>query len=185
MQLKTPRASPRGEKVGEYEISALQCHPRFRKLNSRTRIVTGPTYLKSRSFSLAPSRFIVYSSFTARTEQTELHLTRPKGHLEKNPAISRESAMPIDVLVTISPKPGKEKRVGEILTSVTESVKVTEPDTLNYHSYSTNGDEEGTVDYVVHIRYEDIVVVISAKQLSMSWDLGLTCLGVGLRTKKL
>lgn len=69
--------------------------------------------------------------------------------------------MPIDVLVTISPKPGKEKRVGEILTSLTESIKVTEPDTLNYHSYSTNSDEEGTVDYVVHIRYEEIVVVVN------------------------
>jgi hypothetical protein len=66
-----------------------------------------------------------------------------------------ESAMPLDVLVTIPPKPSKEKRVSEILTWVTERVKATEPDTLNYHSYSTKGDEEGTVDYVVHIRYEE------------------------------
>lgn len=38
------------------------------------------------------------------------------------------------------------------MASVTESAKATEPHTLNYHSYSTTGDEEGTVDYVVQIR---------------------------------
>jgi hypothetical protein len=90
--------------------------------------------------------------------------------------------MPVDVLVIISPKPGKEKRVGEVLATATESVKASEPYTLNYHSYSTKGDEEGTMDYVVHIRYEEIVAGINrvsrssppfiAKQLTASWGLG-------------
>jgi hypothetical protein len=92
--------------------------------------------------------------------------------------------MPVDVLVIISPRPGKEKRTGEVLTSATESIKASEPYTLNYHSYTTKGDEEGTMDYVVHIRYEDCVAGINraprsstlfiAKQLTAFLGFGLT-----------
>lgn len=74
-------------------------------------------------------------------------------HKEAN---SRKDKMPPrrpNVLVIISPSQGKEKRVGEILTSVTDKVKEDEPDTLNYYVYRSLADGEGNVHYVVGMKY--------------------------------
>jgi quinol monooxygenase YgiN len=60
--------------------------------------------------------------------------------------------MPIDVLVLIPAKPGKEKRGVEVLTDAIERIRIEEPYTLSYHWYRTQGDEENTVDFVVYGR---------------------------------
>lgn len=60
--------------------------------------------------------------------------------------------MPLDLLVFILPKPGKEKRVAELLTTHTENVRAEEPYTLSYHTYKCQGEEGSTVDYVVYAR---------------------------------
>ncbi len=61
--------------------------------------------------------------------------------------------MTIEVLAIIAAKPGKEERVAELMKWVTEEVKKNEPDTSMYHAYSTTGDEQGTTDYVIHMRF--------------------------------
>ena len=61
--------------------------------------------------------------------------------------------MTVEVLAIIAAKPGKEERVAELVKWVTEEVKKNEPDTSMYHAYSTTGDEQGTTDYVVHMRF--------------------------------
>ena len=60
--------------------------------------------------------------------------------------------MPLEVLVIISPKPGKEERSKEVLKWGTEEAHKTESDTSMYHTYSTKGDNEGETDYIVHMR---------------------------------
>lgn len=60
--------------------------------------------------------------------------------------------MPLDVLIFVSPNPGKEQRVAEILTSLTEKVRAEEPYTLNYHSYKCQSEEMDLIDYVVYGR---------------------------------
>lgn len=64
--------------------------------------------------------------------------------------------MTIEVLAIIAAKPGKEERVAEVVKWMTEEVKKNEPDTSMYHAYSTTGDEQGTTDYVVHMRFGTI-----------------------------
>ena len=61
--------------------------------------------------------------------------------------------MTVEVLVIIAAKPGKEERIAELVKWVTEEVKKNEPDTSMYHAYSTTGEEQGTTDYVVHMRF--------------------------------
>lgn len=60
--------------------------------------------------------------------------------------------MPLEVLVIIPSKPGKEERCAELVKMVTEEAQKTESDTLMYHAYSTAGDNEGETDYIVHMR---------------------------------
>lgn len=60
--------------------------------------------------------------------------------------------MPLDVLVIVSPRLGKEHRVGELVKWVTEEVRATEPEVYKYHTYTTDGDEAGQMDYVVNFR---------------------------------
>ena len=60
--------------------------------------------------------------------------------------------MPLEVLVFVSPKPGKEKRGEEILTTATEKIRSEEPYTLNYHWYKYQSEEENCVDYIVYAR---------------------------------
>jgi hypothetical protein len=61
--------------------------------------------------------------------------------------------MALEILVIIPPKPGKEERVAELVKWTTEEAKKNEPETSMYHAYSTTGDEQGTTDYIVHLRY--------------------------------
>jgi hypothetical protein len=61
--------------------------------------------------------------------------------------------MTVQVLTIIAVRPGKEERVAELVKWVTEEVKKNEPDTSMYHAYTTSGDEDGTTDYVVHMRF--------------------------------
>ena len=61
--------------------------------------------------------------------------------------------MVLEVLAIIAAKPGKEERVAELVKWVTEEVKKNEPDTSMYHAYTTTGDEQGTTDYIVHMRF--------------------------------
>jgi hypothetical protein len=60
--------------------------------------------------------------------------------------------MPIDVIVIVSPKPGKEPRIHELADYLVNSVKAHEPDVSEYQAYRTTGDEEGTVDYVMYFK---------------------------------
>lgn len=60
--------------------------------------------------------------------------------------------MAVEVLVTILPKPGKEDRCKELINWVAEEAEKTEQDTETYHCYSSRGEKEGEIDYVVYLR---------------------------------
>ena len=76
--------------------------------------------------------------------------------------------MPLDVLVFISPKPGKERRVEEILNTVTEKIRSDEPYTLSYHWYEYKNEEENSVDYVVSARPVDTSSLLCSELTSRS-----------------
>jgi len=79
--------------------------------------------------------------------------------------------MPLEVLAIISPLPGKEKRVEEIISSVTESVEATEPYTMSYHSYRTIGDGKNMVEYVVRMKIKDEEALVKRRQLQHHQDV--------------
>lgn len=61
--------------------------------------------------------------------------------------------MPHDVVCVVSPRPGKESRVLEILKEVPDKIKAAEADTSMYFTYGTVGMwEEGMTDYLVRFR---------------------------------
>ena len=62
------------------------------------------------------------------------------------------SSSPITVLVTLTPHKDKIKRVEELQSALTESVREHEPDTLSYYYYKADVSEEegpGLVNLIV------------------------------------
>jgi quinol monooxygenase YgiN len=60
--------------------------------------------------------------------------------------------MPLDVVAIITPAPGKEARLEEVLKELTGDVEKNEPDVAKYRAYKTQN-AEGVTQYVFIERY--------------------------------
>ena len=60
--------------------------------------------------------------------------------------------MALDVAVTVSPKPGKEDRVRELIEWVSKEIRDAEPETEAYETYASYGAKDELVEFVVRFR---------------------------------
>lgn len=60
--------------------------------------------------------------------------------------------MPVDVVAIVSPVPGKEARVEEILKELISKVETDEPDVSRYIAYKSKN-AEGATEYIFTERY--------------------------------
>jgi quinol monooxygenase YgiN len=78
--------------------------------------------------------------------------------------------MPVEVVAIVSPVPGKEARVEEILKELIAAVEKNEPDVLRYRAYKSQN-AEGATEYVFTERY----VPLAIQDISASEPMLGTC----------
>ncbi|TEY84188.1 hypothetical protein BOTCAL_0019g00120 [Botryotinia calthae] len=77
---------------------------------------------------------------------------------------------PIHYLVTITPAPGKEARLREVLTNIANEVEKNEPGLLRYHFFEQYDGEKGNV-FIVQETYEDEAAVAAHANASYFIEL--------------
>ena len=78
---------------------------------------------------------------------SQRHVSR----LEAAPRVVRTN-MALDVAVTVSPKPGKEDRVRELIERVSKEVRAAEPETEAYETYASYAAKDEPDEFVVRFR---------------------------------
>lgn len=71
--------------------------------------------------------------------------------------------MPVDVVAIVTPAPGKEARIEEILKDLISKVEQNEPDVARYIAYKSKN-AEGATEYIFTERYATAPISLDPSQ---------------------